>query len=167
MANPDEGGFVVGSGEFEEGSICMLMATANDGYQFVNWTENGEEVSNDATYSFTLTGDRTLVANFSEIPPDNHWTSITGTQYNLTMSGLIYIDGVAQTSTALEIGAFCGDECRGSARAQYFPPTGEYVVSLAVVSNQQSGETITFRLYDHETQQEFPSEYRKDPCSKP
>ena len=158
MANPDEGGFVVGSGEFEEGSICMLMATANDGYQFVNWTENGEEVSNDATYSFTLTGDRTLVANFSEIPPDNHWTSITGTQYNLTMSGLIYIDGVAQTSTALEIGAFCGDECRGSARAQYFPPTGEYVVSLAVVSNQQSGETITFRLYDHETQQEFPSE---------
>ena len=88
----------------------------------------------------------------------NHWTTIIGTQYNLTMSGLISIDNVAQTSTFLEIGAFCGTECRGSARAQLFPPTGEYVVCLAVVSNQQNGETITFRLYDHANQQEYPSE---------
>lgn len=157
-ANPSEGGTITGTGMYDEGSVVSLTATPAEGYTFVNWTENDEEVSTDATYSFTVTSDRTLVANFSEIPPDNHWTSITGTQYNLTMSGVIYTDGVAQTSTALEVGAFCGDECRGSARAQYFPPTGEYVVSLAVVSNQQSGETITFRLYDHDTQQEFPSE---------
>ncbi len=157
-ANPIEGGTITGTGMYDEGSVVSLTATPAEGYTFVNWTENDEEVSTDATYSFTVTSDRTLVANFSEIPPDNHWTSITGTQYNLTMSGVISIDGIAQTSTAFEVGAFCGDECRGSARAQYFPPSNEYVVSLAVVSNQQSGETIIFRLYDHDTQQEFPSE---------
>ena len=144
--------------QYNYGETCTLAATPNEGYIFVNWTENGEEVSTDASYSFTVTSNRNLVANFTETSNTNHWTAITGTQYNLTMSGIIYIDGVAQTSTSLEIGAFCGDECRGSARAQFFPPTGEYVVSLAVVSNQQSGETITFRLYDHDTQQEFPSE---------
>lgn len=155
---PTEGGVVTGAGNYCHGTSCTLTATPAEGYTFVNWTENGEEVSTDATYSFTIIGDRTLVANFTESSNANHWTTITGTQYNLTMSGVIYIDGVVQTSTSLEVGAFCGDECRGSARAQYFPPTGEYVVSLAVVSNQQSGETITFRLYDHDTQQEFPSE---------
>ena len=99
-----------------------------------------------------------LALGVSYAQQSNHWTTITGTQYNLTMSGVIYIDGIAQTSTALEVGAFCGNECRGSARAQFFPPTGDYVVSLTVVSNEVSGETITFRLFDHRIQQEYPNE---------
>ncbi len=36
-----------------------------DGYHFVNWTEDGTEVSTSATYSFTATSDRTLVAHFA------------------------------------------------------------------------------------------------------
>ena len=85
----------------------------------------------------------------------NHWTPITGTQYNMTMSGVIFIDGIEQTSTSLEVGAFCGDECRGSMLPEFFPPSGQYVVALTVVSNQQSGEEITFRLYDHSIGQEL------------
>ena len=85
----------------------------------------------------------------------NHWTPITGTQYNMTMSGVIFIDGVEQTSTSLEVGAFCGDECRGSMLPEFFPPSGQYVVALTVVSNQQNGEDITFRLYDHSIGQEL------------
>nr|MCR5039045.1 hypothetical protein [Bacteroidales bacterium] len=85
----------------------------------------------------------------------NHWTPIGGTQYNMTMSGIILIDGVEQTGTTLEVGAFCGDECRGSMLPEFFPPSQQYVVSLTVVSNQLSGEEITFRLYDHSTQQEL------------
>ena len=157
-ANPTSGGTVSGAGTYNHGDQVTLTATANEGYTFVDWTENGVAVTTDASYSFMAIGDRDLVANFSEMTFTNHWTTITGTQFNMTMSGLIYIDGAVQASTALEIGAFCGDECRGSARAQFFPPTGEYVVSLTVVSNLQSGENITFRLYDHVTQQEFPTE---------
>ena len=32
----------------------------------MNWTEDGTEVSKDTIYSFTVTEDRTLVANFSD-----------------------------------------------------------------------------------------------------
>lgn len=85
----------------------------------------------------------------------NHWSPIGGTQYNMTVKGIIVIDGVTQTSNQLEIGAFCGEECRGSRKAALFPPTGEYPVMLTVVSNVYSGETITFRIYDHATQQEL------------
>ena len=66
MPNPAEGGTVMGEGTFELGAICTLTATANEGYIFMNWTENGTVVSTNANYSFTVTGDRNLVANFSQ-----------------------------------------------------------------------------------------------------
>ena len=62
--NPVSGGTITGSGEYEEGSTCTLTATPNEGYVFVNWTENNVVVSTEATYSFLVTGDRNLVANF-------------------------------------------------------------------------------------------------------
>lgn len=88
----------------------------------------------------------------------NHWSPISGTQYNMTVKGVIIIDGVQQANNMLEIGAFCGDECRGSRKATLFPPTGDYIVTLAVVSNVVNGETITFRIYDHNAQQELELE---------
>ena len=71
-ANPAEGGTVSGAGSYAEGTICTLTAAANAGYTFTNWTENGEVVSTEAEYSFTVTGDRNLVANFEEIGGDDH-----------------------------------------------------------------------------------------------
>ena len=65
IANPTEGGTLVGGGTYQEGQTCTVAATPAAGYTFINWTENDEEVSTDASYSFTITGDRTLVANFS------------------------------------------------------------------------------------------------------
>ena len=64
LANPTEGGVVTGSGTYEMLDECTVIATANEGYNFVNWTENGNVVSNEAAYTFAVTGDRTLVANF-------------------------------------------------------------------------------------------------------
>ncbi|MDM7999665.1 MAG: Ig-like domain repeat protein [Dehalococcoidia bacterium] len=64
-AEPTEGGSVSGGGTYGYGQTVELLATANAGYQFVNWTEDGEEVSTDAAYSFTATANRTLVAHFA------------------------------------------------------------------------------------------------------
>ena len=64
-ANPEEGGTISGTGSYQEGQTCTLTATPSEGYVFVNWTENGEEVSTEASYAFTVTGDRNLVANFT------------------------------------------------------------------------------------------------------
>jgi|GEM_PF-721509 len=68
-ANPAEGGVVTGGDEYEEGATATLTATANEGYEFVNWTENEVEVSTDAEYTFEVLADRALVANFEKAAP--------------------------------------------------------------------------------------------------
>jgi hypothetical protein len=44
----------------------ILTATAKEGYEFVNWTVNGEEVSIENPYTATITATTEFVANFSE-----------------------------------------------------------------------------------------------------
>ncbi len=41
-----------------------VTAAPNAGYSFVNWTESGTQVSTNASYNFTASANRTLVANF-------------------------------------------------------------------------------------------------------
>ena len=65
-ANPSNGGSVTGGGTYQQGQQCTVTATANIGYTFVSWTENGNEVSNRSNYTFTVTSNRTLVANFAQ-----------------------------------------------------------------------------------------------------
>jgi len=64
-AEPSNGGTVSGAGNYAPGATCTLTATANTGYTFVNWTKNGNQVSTNATYSFTVTESATYVAHFS------------------------------------------------------------------------------------------------------
>ena len=63
-ANPTNGGMATGGGEFHENQSCTVTATPAAGYTFTNWTENGDVVSSDANYTFVVTGNRDLVANF-------------------------------------------------------------------------------------------------------
>jgi len=64
-SSPPAGGTTSGSGTFNSGSSVTVTATPNSGYTFTNWTENGIEVSATSSYQFILSGNRTLVANFS------------------------------------------------------------------------------------------------------
>ena len=75
-AAPAAGGTVTGAGTYLEGTTATLTATANSNYLFTNWTENGVTVSSSATYSFVVDSDRTLVANFVEMPPTINIMSI-------------------------------------------------------------------------------------------
>ena len=68
--NPESAGSVTGDGNYNHGEEVTLTATANEGYKFVNWTESGEVVSEDAEYTFTITRERNLVANFSLLDYD-------------------------------------------------------------------------------------------------
>ena len=64
-ANPNNGGTVSGGGSYQQGQTCTLSAIPASGYTFVKWTENGSQVSTNVNYTFTVTGDRSLVANFN------------------------------------------------------------------------------------------------------
>jgi len=66
-ASPSAGGTVSGGGTFAAGSSRTVTASANSGYAFTNWTENGGVVSSSASYTFTLNSNRTLVANFAAV----------------------------------------------------------------------------------------------------
>ena len=66
-ANPSAGGSASGGGTYLDGSSCTVTATPNPGYAFTNWTVNGSSVSTNASYTFTVTSNRTLVANFSQL----------------------------------------------------------------------------------------------------
>ncbi|MBO6024092.1 MAG: hypothetical protein J6P83_04480 [Bacteroidales bacterium] len=63
-ASPSNGGTVSGGGTFEQGQSCTVNATAATGYNFQKWTENGSQVSTNASYTFTVNANRNLVANF-------------------------------------------------------------------------------------------------------
>ncbi|NJD11321.1 MAG: hypothetical protein FIB01_13095 [Gemmatimonadetes bacterium] len=63
------GGTATGGGTFNYGASVTVTATAAVGYRFVNWTEGGTEVSTSASYAFTATANRTLVANFQQTEP--------------------------------------------------------------------------------------------------
>ena len=66
-ANNPEWGTVTGAGEYEDGATATITATPNFDYVFVNWTLNGEVVSSEATYTFTVTADAHLEAHFKEV----------------------------------------------------------------------------------------------------
>ena len=65
-SNPAEGGSTTGDGTYNEGSEVTVTATTNTGWQFVDWTENGSQVSSALSYVFTIQSIRVLVANFSQ-----------------------------------------------------------------------------------------------------
>lgn len=65
-AQPAEGGTVAGAGIYMQGETCTLTANSNHGYVFDSWKENDVTVFADSVYSFTVEGDRHLVAVFEQ-----------------------------------------------------------------------------------------------------
>ena len=101
VADPAEGGTMTGGGDYLADSVCTVTATANEGYCFVNWTENDEQVSTDAEYTFSVTADRNLVAHFSS------------QAYTITATA----DPAAGGTVSGSGGYDHGDECRLTATA--------------------------------------------------
>lgn len=143
-ANIAEGGSVSGGGSYQDGTEITVTATPNKNYAFVNWTENDVVVSASAEYKFTVSEDRDLVANFSL----NHWIpNITSYANNMSITAVVQIEGVEQQTADIEIGAFCGNELRGSNRLEYTEFLDRYILYLTVYGN--SGDKISFKMYDH------------------
>ncbi|HYE88013.1 MAG TPA: hypothetical protein VEA16_16735, partial [Vicinamibacterales bacterium] len=66
--SPSDGGSVAGAGTFPSGVQRTVTATANEAFNFVNWTEGANVVSTQASYTFTLNANRNLRANFAAKP---------------------------------------------------------------------------------------------------
>ena len=70
--DPSTTGAVTGGGRFITGTSVTVVATPDaqsDYPKFDGWYENGTKVSENASYTFTVSGARTLVAKFKETTP--------------------------------------------------------------------------------------------------
>ena len=65
--NPSGSGTVSGSGTYDSGTTVTATATAASGYRFLNWTSGGRTVSSSRIYTFTITGNVTMTANFERV----------------------------------------------------------------------------------------------------
>lgn len=65
-SSPTTGGTTTGGGSYAYGQSCTVTATANNGFAFVNWTMGGTQVSTEAAYTFSVTGNANLVAHFED-----------------------------------------------------------------------------------------------------
>ena len=94
-----------------------------------------------------------IIEGIGETTYTCHWNaSANPYAYNMTAVGIIQINGVEQATDALEIGAFCGNECRGSQMLAYYSQVDRYLVFLTLYG--EPGDLLTFKLYDHELGQE-------------
>ncbi len=127
LANPANAGSVTGGGTFAPGSSVTVTATANSGYTFTNWTQNGTVQSSSANYGFTLATNRTLVANFNQITYTV--TASAGTNGSISPNG-------AQTVTT-------GGSITFTATAASNYQVNQWLVNGAVV--QSGGSTYTLQ----------------------
>lgn len=63
-ADPEDGGTITGSGVYTEGEEVTLTANANEGFVFVNWTKDGQEVSTFSEFSFEVLESSNFIAHF-------------------------------------------------------------------------------------------------------
>ena len=100
-------GIVAPSDSMAMGSRFTAYAIANEGYHFVNWTdENGDSVSTENPYIFTVVADATLIANFAvDSTPvvDTVYYTVT-VNYDATMGTVTgegrYVEGTIVTLRA-------------------------------------------------------------------
>ncbi len=65
--NNTEGGITEGEGSYTEGEEVNLKAIPNEGFVFLSWTKEGNEIANDANLTYTMPAqDITLHANFEK-----------------------------------------------------------------------------------------------------
>ena len=62
--NMEEAGTLTGAGEYHYSQLATISAEANTGYHFVHWLEDDEAVSNEASYEFIVTEDRSFTGIF-------------------------------------------------------------------------------------------------------
>lgn len=101
-----------------------------------------------ASRSFYYTTGREVV-NKDNTQPDLYWVSESYKYPNtISIIAVVEIDG-KEINDDVEVAAFVGNECRGSVRLRYFPPTGRYYALLSVAGI--NNETITFKTTDKES----------------
>ena len=100
---------------------------------------------NGGTSALTLTYPATSKGFVRSLPMERYWTNDTHRfATNMVMLATLDADRFAMAAGNYEIGAFVGDECRGSARLQQ---VGSHYIAYLTIGGENA-EMVRFRLYD-------------------
>ncbi len=105
-ANPEDGGVLTGTGAYNEGDMVEVTATANTGFEFIDWTDEADVVINTSeSFDYTMpANDVTLTANFElidyditiEIYPQDAG-SVTGHEVSYNFGNQVTLEATANT----------------------------------------------------------------------
>ena len=132
-----ENGTITGNaGTYEEGAEVTLTATPNRGYRFLNWTKGGEIVSTLPTYTFTITENIELVANFEALTPYTITVETSNVEQGSVTGGGTYYEGEEVTIKATAVGGFVfekwSDDNTDNPRTITVNETATYTASFKV-----------------------------------
>ena len=100
-ANPSAGGTVSGSGSsYEWNSTATVVASPSKGYHFVKWTDNGADAGTATTYSITIDGNHTVVAEFEKNSYTVTLETSEGGQATIDKTTCLYEDQVTVAAAA-------------------------------------------------------------------
>ncbi len=69
-------------------------------------------------------------------------------EFSMNVTARLFFMNTPSEDAYDRVGAFVNDECRGWAPLQYVPEMGNYQAFMTVYSDQWSGETVEFHLWD-------------------
>jgi hypothetical protein len=99
--NSGNAGTATGGGTFATGASVTVTASANAGYTFVSWTEDGIVQSTSADYTFTLASNCAFVANFTpNAVIDTLATQVSPANAGSATGGGSFAEGTSVTVTA-------------------------------------------------------------------
>lgn len=101
-ADSDIKGYTTGSQQYTRGENAIAMAYANSGFKFVCWTENGEKISEEATFSFSVQSDRNLTAVFEPAALSTHGVNENFIAYPNPTQGLLNIESIQYPGCLIE-----------------------------------------------------------------
>ncbi len=151
-ANPASGGSVSGEGSYQAGETVTATATANQGYEFINWTHDGTEVSNVTSYSFDMPAeDYALTAHFSEVEPESYTLTINiDPEEGGTVVGEgPYGAGESVTVTATSNAGYefvnwthGGSQVSADEEYTFFMPAQDYTLTANFIQEDEEGYTL-------------------------
>jgi len=84
LVDNTEGGLVTTAGQgtcnYDEGTTVRLVAQAEEGYRFVDWSGDVDTIpdTNATETTIVMNDDYSITASFEEIPPRVNWPLIVG-----------------------------------------------------------------------------------------
>ena len=130
------------SGTLQPDSYKILTFTVDPVVNIGNY-ETSLHLTSDFGYSEKLN----LSLKVYKKPP-NWSVNPDDYQYSMSVIGHLKIDGKFSTNPDDMIAAFVDGECRGVAKSRYIEAYDMYEVFLTIMSNQQSGEHVTFKIWN-------------------